>query len=208
MNIAIIGTGNVGAAIGRACARSGHQIIFGVRDQNSDKVRALTAEIGAPAASVKDAAAACEVVVLAAAWEATRGIIEQLGDLTGKIVIDTNNPLLPGLAGMSIGTTDSAAEQIARWATGARVVKAFNHIGALHMGNAQFGEQAASMFICGDDADAKATVGGLLKEIGFDVVDAGPLTNARLLEPLALLWIELALKQGCGPNIAFKLLRK
>ncbi len=210
MKIAIIGSGNVGGALGKAWARCGHEIIFGVRDAGSEKIKVLLTEIGerAAAASVKDAAAAGEVVALAAAWEATEAIIAQTGGLAGKIVIDTNNPILPGLAGLSLGVNNSAAEEVARWAAGAQVVKAFNHIGAMQMGNPRFGDQVADIFICGDAAEAKAVVSSLIREIGFDVVDAGPLANARYLEPMAMLWINLALKLGYGPNIAFKLLRK
>jgi hypothetical protein len=210
MKIAIIGTGNVGGALARAWTRWGHEIVLGARDAGSDKVKALLSELGvqATAAGIAEAATAADVIVLAAAWQATEEIIRQLGDLRGRIVIDTNNPLLPGLAGLSIGTNDSAAEHIARWAAGAKVVKAFNHIGAAQMGNPQFGDQTATIFICGDDAAAKQTVGGLLHDIGFDVVDAGPLTAARVLEPLALLWIKLVYQQGLGDQIAFKLLRR
>jgi hypothetical protein len=210
MRIAIIGTGNVGGALARAWARCGREIVLGARDASSDKVTALLSELGdkATAASIAEAAQNADVIVLAAAWQATEEIIKQLGDLRGRVVIDTNNPLLPGLAGLSVGTTDSAAEHVARWAAGAHVVKAFNHIGAAQMGAPQFGEQTATIFICGDDTAAKETVAGLVRDIGFDVVDAGPLTAARLLEPLALLWIRLVYMQGLGDQIAFKLLRR
>ena len=91
---------------------------------------------------------------------------------------------------------------------GARVVKAFNTTGAGNMANPKFGTQAATMFICGDDESAKATVGKLAEELGFEAVDAGPLMAARYLEPLAMLWIHLALKMGWGTNFAFKILKR
>ena len=97
---------------------------------------------------------------------------------------------------------------MARWAAGAKVVKAFNTIGAQHMANPRFGGQSASMFICGDDAAAKKTVATLAEALGFEPVDAGPLTQARLLEPLAMLWISMAYAYGHGANIAFRLLRR
>lgn len=209
MKIAIIGTGNVGGALGKAWARAGHTIIYGSRNATSDKVTTLLDETGAGATAIseREAAAQGDVIVLALPWNATQEVIEQLGDLSGRILIDTNNPLAPDLAGLTIGTDNSAAEEVARWAAGARVVKAFNHIGAGRMGNPQFGDQTADLFICGDDADAKQVVTGLIKDIGFGVIDCGPLTSARQLEPLALLWINLALKFGFGPDIAFKLLQ-
>ena len=93
-------------------------------------------------------------------------------------------------------------------AKSAKVVKAFNMIGAKTLNNLIFGSQRADVFICGDDSKAKKIVQELAIDIGFDVVDVGPLVNARMLEYLALLWIELAFRQQLGPNIAFKLLRR
>jgi 8-hydroxy-5-deazaflavin:NADPH oxidoreductase len=97
---------------------------------------------------------------------------------------------------------------VAAWATGAKVVKAFNTIGAVHMADPRFAGQRASMFLCGDNAEAKSKIGQLATELEFDPVDCGPLRQARLLEPLAMLWISMALVYGSGPNIAFALLRK
>jgi len=210
MRIGIIGAGNVGGNLGKVWAGKGHEVMFGVRDPQSPKVRALVGGLGEPARAggVKEAAAFGEVVVLTTPWPATQEAIQAAGDLAGKILMDCTNPVKPDLTGLSLGQTTSAAEEIARWAPGARVVKAFNTIGAQQMLNPQFGSQAASMFICGDDAAAKSVVARLTEESGFEVVDAGPLSNARLLEPLAMLWIYLAVKQGLGTEIAFKLLRR
>jgi predicted dinucleotide-binding enzyme len=97
---------------------------------------------------------------------------------------------------------------VASWARGAHVVKAFNTVGANIMSNPRFGQVAPVLFYCGDDAGAKKTVHGLVAELGFDAVDAGPLTQARLLEPFALLWISLAYGAGLGREIAFQLLRR
>jgi predicted dinucleotide-binding enzyme len=112
------------------------------------------------------------------------------------------------LKGLTIGTTASAGEQVAAWATGARVVKAFNTIGAANFGNARFGAQRADGFYCGDDAVSKSAVRELIEAAGFDPVDVGPLRQARWLEPLAMLWIDLAVNQRQGANHAFKLLRR
>ena len=147
-------------------------------------------------------------MAFATPWEATLAAVDAAGDLSGRVVIDCTNPLLPQLAGLAVGTTTSAAEEVARAASGARVVKCFNTIGAQNFARPQFGDQRASMFLCGDDAEARATVSELASELGFDVVDAGPLKQARLLEPLAMLWISLAYQQALGPDIGFKLLRR
>lgn len=210
MNIAILGAGNVGGALGKGWAAKGHSIYFGVPDAQSDKVRALLGSIGksARAGSVHDAAESADIVVLATPWPATRDAVLAAGKLTGKIVIDCTNPLEPDLSGLSIGHTTSAAEEVAKWAAGARVVKAFNTTGSGNMANTHYGDKEITMCVAGDDAAAKTAVMKLAQDLGFEAVDAGPLRIARLLEPFAMLWIYLAIKQGLGPNIAFKLLRR
>ena len=208
MKIAVIGAGNVGGALGKLWAARGHEVVFGVHDPQSPKVRSLTEGGKARVANVKEAAAQSEIVVLAVPWEGAQDAIRSAGDLNGKIVVDCVNPLLPDLSGLAIGTTNSAGEEVAKWAKGARVVKAFNTIGAANFGNPHFGSERASMFICGDDAAAKKTVGKLAEELDFEVVDAGGISASRMLEPLAMLWIHLAFKQGMGANHAFRLLRR
>jgi len=210
MQVGILGAGNVGGALGKGWAARGHDIVFGVRDVNDRRNQELLQRIGsrARAATLREAATASEVVVLATPWPAAEDAIKSAGDLREKVLIDATNPLKSDLSGLAIGLTTSAAEQVAGWARGARVVKAFNTIGSMHMTDPRFGTERASMFICGDDAAAKKTVATLTESLGFDPVDAGPLTQARLLEPLAMLWISMALAYGHGPNIAFKLLRR
>ena len=210
MKIAIIGAGNVGGALAKGWTEKGHEVVFGVRSPGDAKTQEAVKATGgrARAASVRDAAAGAEVVVLATPWGAAQEAIQAAGDLRGKIVVDATNPLKPDLSGLVIGHTTSAGEEVARWAAGAKVVKAFNTIGAQHMGNPHFKRQRASMFLCGDDGVAKKTVASLAEALGFDPVDAGPLSQARLLEPLAMLWISMAYAFGHGPDIAFKLLRR
>jgi predicted dinucleotide-binding enzyme len=211
MKIAIIGAGNVGGTLGKLWAQKGHEVVFGVRDPKDPKVQDQVKLAGrnSRAASVKEAASFGEVVVLATPWEAAQEAIQSAGSLAGKTLIDCINPLKPDLSGLAIGTNNSAGEEVARWATGAKVVKAFNTIGAPNFGNPKFGSESASMFICGNDPGAKATVTQLAADLGFEVVDAGPLGAARWLEALAMLWIHLAVKQGFGPTgHAFRLLRR
>jgi predicted dinucleotide-binding enzyme len=211
MKIGILGAGNVGGALGKLWAAKGHEILFGVPDAGDPKYKDLVKSIQGKArvGSVKDAASFGELVVLATPWPATEDAITAAGDLSRKVLVDCTNPLLPDLSGLAVGTTNSAGEEVSRWAKGARVVKAFNTIGAPNFGNPKFGSESASMFICGDDADAKAVVAKLAADLGFEPVDAGPLTASRMLEPLAMLWIHLAFRQGLGPTgHAFKLLRR
>jgi len=208
MRIAILGAGNVGGTLGRIWAERGHTIVFGVRAPASDKVRELKAAAGAEAVPTGRATVGADVVLLAVPWGAAEAVLAAAGDLTGKVLLDATNPVAADLSGLSLGQTTSAAETLAELAPGARVVKAFNTTGSANMANPGYGDQAADMFVCGDDADAKAVAGGLAEDAGFGVVDAGPLAAARLLEPLAMLWIRLAYAEGYGPGIAFKLLRR
>lgn len=214
MNIAIIGAGNVGGTLGTRWAKLGHKITFGVRAPNDPKIKKVLDAAGpnAKAASVSDAAAGAEVVVLTTPWEATQNAVQSAGNLAGKIVIDATNPLLSGAEGLKkglvTGHTTSAAEQVAAWAKGAHVVKAFNTTGAGNMADPKYGNQNASMFVCGDDPQARETVKKLSDELGFDTIDAGPLSIARYLEPAAMLWIHLAYGCGLGTNFAFKVVKR
>lgn len=209
MKIGIIGIGNIGGGLGRLLAARGHSVVFGVRDGSADKVTALLAEIdgNAGAAGIAEAAAVADVVILAVPWSAAEDVLQEAGDLGGKILVDTTNPIAPGFE-LAVGHETSAAELIAGWSGGARVVKAFNTLGYEHLSSPSLGDETLDMFVCGDDAEAKATVSGLARELGFGIVDAGPLRSARLLEPLALLWIRLALVEGAGRGIALKLIRR
>ena len=209
MRIGILGSGNVGGALGKRWAQGGHEIVFGSRKPLSSEMQQLVGEAGgkASAASFREAVDASEVLLLSTPWEATRPLVEGLG-LTGKLLIDATNPLLPSLTGIEYGTTTSGAEQVAAWSRGARVVKAFNSVGFNIMTNPVFDKARAVMFYCGDDADAKKMTLPLIEELGFDAVDAGPLAQARVLEPLAMLWISLAYFQGHGREIAFQFLRR
>lgn len=209
MNIAIIGTGSVGQTLGRGWAEAGHNIIFGSRRADTDETQALVQSIGERACATghDEAAGAADVVAFATPWTATPELADKL-DLSGKIVIDCTNPLKPDLSGLAVGGDTSGAEEVATRATGARVVKAFNSTSTENMADPQYGDEALTMFICGDDSGAKSTVAGLAKELGFEVIDAGPLRQARYLEPLAMLFITLAHVQDLGRNIGFKLLQR
>lgn len=211
MTIGIIGSGNVGGTLGKRWAKNGHRVVFGSRQPDGEATRRLVAEAGSTAGSgsVAEAAGIADIVLLATPWQATRDALENCGGrLAGKILIDATNPVLPTLDGLSTGNTTSAAEQVAAWAAGAKVVKAFNTVGANIMADPSFASGRVAMFYCGDDAAAKAQVRGLVEELGFEPLDAGELKQARLLEPFALLWITLALKYGYGTGIGFEFLRR
>lgn len=153
-----------------------------------------------------EAAAFGEVVVLATPWGGTEDAVRHAGNLSGKVLLDCTNPLRPDMSGLE--GDRSAAEQVAAWAPGAKVVKIFNTTGFNNMDDPRFGDDRATMFYCGDDAEAKKVAARLAEELGFEAVDAGPLAEARSLEHLALLWIHLAYVQKLGRGIAFKLMRR
>ena len=209
MLIAIIGAGSVGQALGAVWAKKNHQITFGVRDPDSDKTKtALKAAAGGKADSISNAARNSEVILLAVPFDAAREVLAEAGTLTGKAILDATNPLAKDLSGLTIGHDTSAGEQIAGWASGAKVVKIFNTTGANNMANPRYQNEPIPMLYAGDDAGAKAIAAQLAKDAGMEPIDAGPLRNSRLLEPYALLWIYLAYAGGLGREFAFTLARR
>lgn len=206
MKIAIVGSGHIGAGLARAWAPKRHDITFAAREPRAAEVVALCEALGASAAPVAQACAAAEVVVLAMPYGALDDVLAAAGDLAGKIVIDCTNAVGPGMK-LAYGHTTSAAEELQKRIPDAKVFKSFNAQGAENLAHPQYPDGAASNFFCGDDAKARETVRQLVLDVGFDAVDAGPLTNARLLEPLMLLWVACAKTSGTR-DIAFRLLRR
>ena len=208
MKIAVIGIGNVGNVLGRRWVEAGHEVFFGVRDVTKAEAIAEAKAAGAALALVSDAAARAEVVVLAVPWKAAVGTVFALGDLSGKILLDCTNPLTADLTGLEAGTTTSGGEQVAAAAKGARVVKIFNTTGAGNMADPQYGGTVVTMLYAGDDIDAKTVAAQLATDLGFEPIDLGPLSAARLLEPFALVWITLAYRGGLGTNFALNVVRR
>lgn len=204
MHIAIIGAGNVGSALGRRWEMNGHDIIFGVRNIADDNVQMLLKATSASATSVTDAIAAAAVVVFAVPEGALHETVAQSAQWDGKIVIDAMNRF----GDAAYATPTSVAEELQALIPTAHVVKAFNHMGAELMLNPVFGAETLTFFVCGNNADAKATVTELVQEISFDVVDCGPLQNARELEAMARLWVYLSRTNTIGRDFGFKLLRR
>jgi predicted dinucleotide-binding enzyme len=212
MKVAIFGAGSVGGALGTRLVVAGYEIYFGVTNPQSDQTQKLLGEIGAnaQAGTVAEAARDAEVIILATPWEAAEAALRAAGDLTGKIIVDCTNPLRMGAAGLelTLGYDTSGAEQIAALVPGAHVVKAFNQTGYANMAQPAYGNQRSVMFVCGDDAPSRAKVCELSEAVGFATIDAGALRVARMLEPLAMLWIHLAFTTGLERDFAFALLRR
>jgi predicted dinucleotide-binding enzyme len=203
MKISIIGAGNVGMALAQSLVRAGQSVTLGVPDPAKYRSRVDALGPCATLTGTEEAIAAGEVVILAVPYAAALSIAASVPDWQGKTLVDATNPLAPGLAGLSVGTTTSGAEEIARRAQGAHVVKAFNTTGAENMADSRYPQGQPMMPVAGDDAAARRQVMTLATLIGFDAIDMGPLSTARYLEPLAMVWIHLAIKQGQGRRFAF-----
>jgi predicted dinucleotide-binding enzyme len=204
MRLGIIGAGHVGGTLGRLFEAQGHDVRFGVRDPDKQAAGGLPRS---RSGTVSEVAAFGDVIILAVPWEAAKDALADAGALEGKTVIDCVNPLLPDLSGLALGTTTSASEEIARLVPKAKVVKCFNTLGYANFANPEFDGQKASMLYAGDDAGAKLIVAELGNQLGFDMIDAGPLAQSRWLEAMAMLWITMAYKYGGSARSAFKLLR-
>ncbi len=208
MKIAIIGTGRLGSTLGKIWAEKGHMIMFGSQDPQKAIKLANSIGFNATGGTYEEASKFSEIIILAVPWSGAKESIKKAGDLKDKIIVDSTTTAAPHLGGPLIVPTPSAAEKVAKWAVGAKVIKAVHTIGVDSLTKLQFGSQQASLFVCGDYLDAKSKLKQLGLDLGFEVIDVGPLTNARLIEPLAMLWIELAYNQGMGTDITFKLLRR
>lgn len=203
MRIAIIGTGNVGGAIARGLTGKGHDLVLGARD--AAKVGALAAATGARVAPPAEAAKGSDIVILALPWGAAEAAVRDLGALAGQTVVDCMNPIgrTAGGMGLTLGHTTSGGEIVQGWLPGALVVKTLNQVGAEIMADTARLPHRPVMFMAGNDADAKGKVEQLLTALGFDALDAGDITKARLLEPFAMVWINQAIMRGKGRNWAF-----
>lgn len=201
MRIGIIGAGPVGTTLGKGWVKAGHEIVYGSRKPGE------APHEGARWVSVREAAVAGDVVALVTPWPAVEDALAAAGDLGGKPLIDVTNPIGAGFA-LTHGHTTSGAEHVASLAKNARVVKAFNSTGFENMANPRYGDSRAVMPVAGDDRGAVDVVAGLAEGLGFEAVRLPSLARSRDLEPLAMLWIKLAMAWGQGRDIAFGVARR
>ncbi|MEM1388944.1 MAG: NAD(P)-binding domain-containing protein [Pseudomonadota bacterium] len=185
MRIAIIGHGRVGSALAAGWTKAGHEVQSAGRST---------------APSIGDIAGWAEIIVLAVPYAALESVAAEIAPATGKVVIDCTNPIVMGADGMALalGHTTSGAEQLQALLPDAHVIKTLNQVGAEIMADTRGFSHPPVQFLAGDEPGAKETVTTLLAEIGFDPLDAGGLSKARLLEPLALVWINQAIAQKKG----------
>lgn len=205
MKIAIIGTGNVGAALATAWAEAGHTINLGVQNQSSFKGKHLLENPNTSVLSVVEAVSESDVILLATPAPAVIEVAQSLGDTTGKIIIDAMNIVMGrGPKGFS-----NTADAILAHTASDDVVKCFNTTGFNNMANPRYGNQAIDAFVAGDSASAKTICKQLAKDVGFaECYDIGGNDKFALMEQFAWFWINLAMFQGQGREIGFKLLKR
>jgi predicted dinucleotide-binding enzyme len=219
MKTGILGSGDVGRRLGDGFIELGHMVKIGTRDPSKGEVVQWVSNHGgeegkASSGNFTEAASFGEMIVIATSWDGTSNAIKMADptNFAGKIVIDVTNPLdfskgmPPKLA---VGYSDSAGETVQRLIPEAKVVKAFNIVGNPHFVHPDFPNGGPpTMFICGNDEEAKKVVkDNILTKFGWETIDIGGIDGARLLEPLAFLWITYYFRTGTGSH-AFKLLRK
>lgn len=213
MKIGILGTGDVGKALGRGFIALGHSVTIGAREAANPKAAAWAKETGPRAAAGTFATAAenGEVVVLATLGSATEEVLRGVGPapFQGKLVLDATNPLdfssgAPKLIG---GVGDSGGERHQKLLPGAHVVKAFNTVGNAFMFKPDFPGGPPDMFLCGNDDAAKAKAAQICKDFGWGVVDVGKLDAAHFLEAMCMVWVLSAMKTNKWTQ-AFRMLRK
>lgn len=197
--VGILGTGDVGKALGRGFAAHGHDVKIGSREKKGEFV------------TFEEAAKHGEIVLVCTRWDGTENALKLAGaqNLAGKVVIDTTNPLkhVDGRpVGMDRGFTDSGGEQVQRWLPQSKVVKAFNIVGNALMVDPKLPGGPPTMFIGGNDEGAKKSVTEILTDFGWETIDLGGIEAARLLEPMCWVWVSSAMKSGKWMQ-AFKMLR-
>jgi predicted dinucleotide-binding enzyme len=189
--VGIIGDGNVGSALRRGLERAGYEV----------------RTVGKEPAQVRETGHWADVIVLAVPYGAIDDAVRELGDtVNGKTIVDVTNALTPDMQ-LASGCTASGGETLQQKARGAKVVKAFNTQFAQRMDSGRLDGQPVTVFAAGDDVASKQQVLQMARDIGFEAVDAGPLQNARLLEPLGYFNIQLGYVLGLGTDIGLKLMR-
>jgi predicted dinucleotide-binding enzyme len=208
MRIGILGSGLMGGKLGTIFARAGHDVVFSYARSNR-KLKKLAREAqgnaraGTPAEAGKDA----DALLLAVHWSRTDDVLKQTGDLADKIVVTCSLPMDAGNTKLIISNISSGAEALAKKVPKARVVSAFNTVPSevlFGVFEAKRKNTRPSLVYCGDDQRAKDVAAGLIRDVGFDPVDGGPLRIARYTEPFALLVAQLAYEGEGGPELAYR----
>ncbi len=208
MRIGILGSGLMGGKLGTIFARAGHQVVFSYARSNEKlKKLARDAKGNARAGTPKDAAQNADALLLAVHWSRFDDVLKQAGDLSSKVVVTCSLPMNDDDTGLVIAHTSSGAEELAKMIPTARVVSAFGTVPSEVLFDVFEARRKAgrpSLAYCGDDKKAKAVAVELIRDVGFEPVDAGPLRIARYTEPFTLLVAQLAYEGDRGPEMAYR----
>jgi len=208
MRIGILGSGLMGGKLGTIFARAGHDVVFSYARSN-DKLKKLAREAqgNARAGTAAEAAKDADAVLLAVHWSRIDDVLKRAGDLTGKVILTCSLPMDAGNTKLIIANTSSGAEELAKKVPRAHVVSAFNTVPSevlFGVFEAKRKNTRPSLVYCGDDENTKNVTAGLIRDVGFEPVDAGPLRIARYTEPFALLIGQLAYEGEGGPELAYR----
>jgi len=208
MRIGVLGSGLMGGKLGTIFARAGHEVVFSyARSEQKLKRLAREAKGKARAGTPREASQDADVVLLAVHWSRMDDVLDQAGDLTGKVVVSCSLPMNADDTALVVAHTSSGAEQLAKRIPQAHFVSAFNTVPSEVLFDVYAAKRKASrpsLLYCGDDRKGKKVAVELIRDAGFDAVDAGPLRIARYTEPFALLVAELAYEGKGGPRLAYR----
>ncbi len=208
MRVGILGSGLMGGKLGTIFARAGHEVVFSyARSKDKLKKLASDAQGNARAGTPGEAAKEADALLLAVHWSRIDDVLKQAGDLSGKVIVTCSLPMDVGNTGLVVAHTSSGAEELAKKANEAKVVSAFNTVPSevlFGVFEARRKSTRPSLVYCGDDKSGKALAAELIRDVGFDPVDAGPLEIARYTEPFALLVAQLAYEGKGGPELAYR----
>jgi len=208
VRVGILGSGLMGGKLGTLYARAGHEVVFSyARSERKLKRLAREARGRARAGTPGEAAREADAILLAVHWSRVEDVLKQAGDLAGKVILSCTLPMNDDDTGLVIAHTSSGAEALARRIRRARLVSAFGTVPSevlFSVFEGRRGRVRASLVYCGDDAGAKEVAAGLIRDVGFDPVDAGPLRIARYMEPFTLLVARLAYEGDSGPELAYR----
>jgi 8-hydroxy-5-deazaflavin:NADPH oxidoreductase len=207
MRIGILGSGLMGGKLGTLFARAGHEVVFSYA-RTDEKLKNLAKDAGGTARAGKPREAAdADALLVAVHWSRVDDVLSETGDLSGKVMLTCSLPMDPGHTGLLIGLSSSGAEELAKKAPKARVVCAFNTVPSevfFGVYEARQNADRPSLVYCGDDAASKRIAAGLIRDLGFEPVDGGPLRIARYTEPFGLLMGQLAYEGNEGPELAYR----
>jgi predicted dinucleotide-binding enzyme len=208
MRIGLLGSGLMGGKLGTLFSRAGHEVVFSYA-RSRDKLDRMARDAGgkARAGTPKEAAQNADALLLAVHWSRIDDVLEQAGDLTGKVIVSCSLPLNANNTKFILGHTTSGAEALAKKMPGADIVAAFNNIPSevlFDVFDARGKTAAPSMLYCGDTVAGKTIAATLIRDVGFDPIDVGPLRSARYTEPFAMIIAHLAYEGIKGPELAYR----